>query len=222
MLKAILFDMDGVLVDSVPINFMAFNKVLEEYNVQIPKKDIKKFAGTSLKYKIPMWEEAYSCKIPIDYIEFGSRSQKYQHEWFDNNLKPNDSITNFINSAKNEGIKIILVTANRLENAKKILSLLNLYDKFDSIITRENVENHKPYPDCYLLGAKNTETIPSECIVFEDAINGISAAKNAKMKVIGRVTEVFTKEELIEGGADFTFNDFSEINLDIVKKVLEK
>jgi len=218
MLKEIIFDMDGVLIDSVRYNFESFNQLLKKYGVNLLEGEIKKFIGMSIRDKLNLWKKEYNIKEEIDPIEFSKQAFRISLKLMKKELKPNKKILNLIDSAKKQNIKIAVATSSTKERAEKILELLKVKDKLDLLITAEDVEKHKPDPQIFLETAKELNVKPKDCAVFEDAINGIRAAKRAGMKSIAILTE-FTSKKDFKNLANLIIKDFSEINLKRLKRL---
>lgn len=100
-----------------------------------------------------------------------------------------------------------------------MLELVGVFHQLDAFVTCEDVAKSKPEPDIFLKAAEIVNIEPNDCIVIEDAVNGIQAAQAAGMKTAGKITKHHTQEEL--NIADITFEDFSEISLKDLKKVFE-
>ena len=209
--------MDGVLINSGEYLFQSFNLILKRYNVELNKNDFKKYAGRSLKEQIEMWREDFNIKEEINVQEFSKESFQNELKLMKEELKPNSDILNLINSAKENGIKIAVATSSTKFRAEEILKLINVYDKLDVFITAEDVTKHKPAPDVFLKAAEKLNINPKNCIVFEDAISGIKAAKSAGIFAIAKLTTNHTKKDF-EEIADYIFKDFSEIT---IKKLIE-
>jgi len=214
MLKAIIFDMDGVLLDSPRYNFKSFNMALKKYGVQITKDEFaKKYLGGSLRDQLQQWKSIFlSIPKDLDLMTFSAEALDYQMAMFKDELKPNKSILNLIDEAKKNQIKIAVATSSTTDRAKLILGHLGILDKLDTLITSEDVLKHKPSPDIFLKTAEVLNVKPEDCVVIEDAVDGIQAANNAKMKSVAKLTRYHTKEELAE--ADFIFEDFDGLKLD--------
>ncbi len=215
-MEAVIFDMDGVLVDSPKYNWKAMNKLLGEEGVNVSDGEIKKYLGRSLKDQLKMLKEDYGIK-EHDVNEFSKKLGRIQFEIYERNIKKNSVIINFLEALKSEGIKFALATSSHRWRSDKILELLSIKNKFDIIITAEDTEKHKPDPEIYLKTAEKLEVDPKNCVAIEDAVNGIQSGKNAGMKVIALLTDFHTKEELKE--ADLVINSLNELNLDLIKNL---
>ncbi len=133
-------------------------------------------------------------------------------------LRPNQEINKLIDSAIRTGYKIAVATSSTRKRAEKILNLLEIKDKLNILVTAEEVEKHKPNPDIFLKTAEELNIEPKDCIVFEDAVNGIQAAKKAGMRSIAVLTE-YTKKEDFENMADLVIKDFSEVDIGLLERL---
>jgi len=212
MLKAIIFDMDGVLVKSEGSIVKSFNMVLEKYGVKLNPENKKKFLGRSLRDQLEMMKDD-NPQIPKDLSteEFSKEAFRYQLEIMKDDLIPNITILNLIKEAKEKGIKIAVGTSSLKYRAEILLKSIGVLDKLDALVTSEDVQNHKPHPDIFLEAAKRIGVLPEDCVVIEDAVNGIQAANSAKMKSVAFVTENHSKEDFAE--ADYIFQDFKGLKL---------
>jgi beta-phosphoglucomutase len=210
MLKAIIFDMDGVLVNSTKYIWESFNVLLKDEGVHFTDKDIKKYLGLSLRDQIQQWKKEYGIK-EINLEEFSRKAAEIQLEGIKKEFSPNNALHIFLNKAKAQNIKLAVATSSRRWRAEKILEILHIKDYFEAIVTSEDIHNHKPHPDVFLEAAKRLREHPEECVVFEDAVDGIRAARKGNMKVVAIKTQYQSTEELHE--ADLIIKDFSEMNV---------
>ena len=214
MLKAILLDMDGVLIDSPKINFESFNKVLAKYGVEILGNQTKKYLGRSLRDQLAMWKEDFPA-IPKDlsFDEFAKEAFAEQIEIFKHKLQPDQHILDFVDAAKQKGLKVAVATSSTKERAHLILEGLHLADKLDAIITVEDVAMHKPHPEIFSID-------PKECLVIEDALNGIEAANAADMISVAKLTEFHGEEDFEE--ADYFFKEFADLKLEKLESLFDE
>jgi len=218
MLEAIIFDMDGVLVKSEDAISLSFNKVLEKYGVKLNPENKKKYLGRSLRDQLIIMKEDNS-KIPKDLNvqQFSKESFQYQLELLKEELIPDTIILNLIRKAKENNIKIAVATSSLRYRAEIFLELIGVLSNLDILVTSEDVLNHKPHPDIFLETAKRLNILPENCIVIEDAKNGIDGAKNAKMKTIGVITKNHSAEELKH--ADLIITNLTELTIEKIKKL---
>ncbi|MAG60398.1 hypothetical protein CL619_01295 [archaeon] len=219
MIKAIIFDMDGVLIDSPKYNWEAFNQILQKkYGVQIPmQKKKERYLGRSLKEQLEMIRYDYNINEEINVSEFSKEARTIQEQLMKNILVPNPNILNLISEAKKQGIKVAVATSSSKDRAIMILSKTAVYEKLDVFVNCEDVKQHKPHPALYLEAATQLEIDPKQCLVFEDAYSGISAAQAAGMKVVGLVTDFHSAEELEH--TDLVISNFAEISVDKLQQL---
>src|SRR3989344_5807487 len=211
MLKAIIFDMDGVLINSTPYIEKAFDFLLKQNGIIAPNGYWKNKAGLSLKDTLKIFKEDFG--VEFEFQDFAEKVTEIQVKLmkdaneFDEDIK----LHTFLKEAKRENIKLSVATSSRLVRANEFLRLLKIHTFFDVVIGAEDVEKHKPNPDVFLKAANRLDIEPKNCVVIEDALNGIEAAHSGGMKVIGKVTHNFNENDLKI--ADLVINDFSELNV---------
>ena len=210
--------MDGVLVKSEGAIGKSFNMVLEKYGAKLNPENKKNFLGRSLRDQLEMMKDE-NPQIPKDLSveEFSKEAFKYQLEIMKEKLIPDTVIINLIKEAKETGIKIAVATSSLKYRAEILLESIGVLDKIDTLVTAEDVKNHKPNPDVFLEAAKRINIQPEDCVVIEDAINGIQAANSAKMKSVALVTDNHPKEDFVE--ANYTFSDFKDLKLEDLKNL---
>jgi HAD superfamily hydrolase (TIGR01509 family) len=177
--KVVLFDMDGIIADSMPYHFISWFEVLKQYNVRINPMVI-------FERERPKWNEVIKLAFKQSGIplfqqtmqEIREKKEEIFNQYFKRYIFT--GIPKFIKSLKNKGVLAGLVTGSSLKEAQKILSE-DTYKLFNTIVTGDRVKRGKPYPDPYLTAAKNLKVLPKECMVIENAPYGIKSAKAAKM-----------------------------------------
>ncbi|MGV8162063.1 MAG: HAD family hydrolase [Candidatus Nanoarchaeia archaeon] len=212
-LGAIIFDMDGVLVDSTKYNWESFRLIWKKLGVDLSDHNRSKYLGRSIKDQIQLVKEEYAYSKEIDFQKFVKDALEIQLDIMKHELVQNKKVLELIKSARQKNIKIAVATASTGVRAKKMLELLGVIDELDLLVTAEDVAEHKPSPDVYLKTAEVLDVKAEECVVFEDAINGIVAAKKAGMKVIGFKNKYVTEKEMTDFGAEYAINDFSEVTI---------
>ncbi|MEK6265820.1 MAG: beta-phosphoglucomutase [Clostridium sp.] len=208
-IKAIIFDLDGVLVDTAKYHYLAWKKLADELNIDFSIEDNERLKGVSRMKSLDIILEI-GC-ITLDSVTKLDLAQK-KNSWYVeyiSKLTPDDilpGVIPFIKSIKNSNIKIALGSASK--NSMLILNKLNLTNYFDAIIDGTKVSKAKPDPEVFLKGAQALKVLPCQCIVFEDAEAGVEAAINAGMHCIGIGSENILKK------ADLIFSGFTDIVFD--------
>lgn len=191
-ITGVLFDMDGVLADSEPVILKAAMLALKEFGVNADKKDFIPFIGAGedkfvggvaelhgVPYRKEMKERAY------DIFDLIVAEEIVRYEKISETLR-----------LLKQTLKLALCTSADLRKAKSLLPVIGLsFDTFDVVLSGNDITNKKPNPEIFLTACKKLKLSPQNCVVIEDAINGIKAAKAAGCKVIA-VTTSFDKETL--------------------------
>jgi len=182
MFRGAIFDVDGVLVDTVPIHFKAWKKMFSEYGVDFTFDDYKsKVDG------IPRYDGARAILKNLSDTEIkeaGDRKQRYFLEFIDEEEIPvYTSSIDLIKELKGHGKKIAFASSSR--NCKRILERTKIIHLADAIVDGNDLTRGKPDPEIFQLAAQRLNCDYAECIVFEDAVLGVEAALNTEMLCIG-------------------------------------
>jgi beta-phosphoglucomutase len=193
MLKGIIFDMDGVLVDSEEFICEAAIRMFKEHGHTVKPEDFVPFVGAGENRYIGGPAEKYG--INLDMERDKARTYEIYGELV-RDLKPLTGAREFIAKCKERGLKLAVASAADRVKVDINLGILNLpAGIFDTVVNGLDVVNKKPDPEIFLLAAKRLGLDPGECLVVEDAVNGVAAAKAAGTKCLG-ITTSFTPEDL--------------------------
>ncbi len=211
MLKGILFDMDGVLLDSEKLTSEAAVRYFAQKGFEIKTEDFIPFYGTG--------EENYFGGVAEKYnIPFDVQNEKYKvydlfAEMAQGKLKPLPGVPEFIEKVKKMNLKTAVATSASRYKMNINLGLIGLRESyFDAVVTGEDITNNKPSPEIFIKAASRLGLKPLECLVVEDAPGGIEAAKKAGCKCLALTTS-FSKKELAQ--ADWTTGDLSSFPAEI-------
>ena len=192
-IKGILFDMDGVLADSEPVILKAAILALKEYGVNAEKKDFIPFIGAGEDKFVGGVAEFHNVKYKKEMKE---RAYDIFDEIVESELVKYEKIPETLNTLKRSGNKLALCTSADLRKVKSLLPVIGLpFTIFDIILSGNDIKNKKPDPEIFNTACMKLNLKNENCVVIEDAINGIKAAKAAKCKVIA-VTTSFKEEVL--------------------------
>ena len=193
MIKACIFDMDGTITESEALHRHAFNVLLKKYNLHIDKKAWQTiFVGAGSRFIAHYFIAKYH--LPEDLDAFVDRRRKmYQSLLKKHPLRPVAGFRKFYLHLKKKGFKIAIASSGHHSNVVKSLKAIGVSGI--PIVSIEQVHFRKPNPEIYHKTAKMLAVKPSECLVFEDSVVGITAAKRAKMKVVALLTT--TPKEMI-------------------------
>lgn len=215
---AIIFDMDGVIIDNTYYHSLTWQKFAKDLGKKISLKFVReKFIGR-LGREI-MKDYFYPKATQKQLLKIDARREAVYRKIYASHIRPVKGLPEFLQHLKEEGIKVAMATAAPPANVKFVLGRTGLSKYFPVIVDATGVKVGKPNPDIFLKAAKKLKSKPSNCIVFEDALHGIEAAKRAGMKVVGIATSHKPKEI---AHADMVIKDFSKINLPKLLKLISK
>lgn len=193
--KAVLFDLDGTLVDSMWLWHAIDIEYLKRFNLTPPEDLAEAIEGMSYNETAIYFKERFNISDSIEKIK--ADWDEMSRDMYCTKVKLKLGVKQFLDYLKNNNIKMAIGTSNSYSLAVDLLKSLNLLDYFDTIITSGMVGQGKPNPDVYLEAAKRLNVLPDKCIVFEDVVQGIMAGKNAGMKVVAVYDEA-TKDSTEE------------------------
>lgn len=213
---AVIFDLDGVLVDTAKYHYLAWKKLANELGFDFTIEQNELLKGVSRV-------KSFEILLDIGNVSISEEDKKrylhqknehylsYIHQMTDSEMLPN--MKQNLHYLKENRISIALGSASK--NAKLILDTLKINHYFDVIIDGNEVSKAKPNPEVFLLAAKRLNKLPNECIVIEDAAAGIEAALNAQMECIG-----IGSREILKG-ASLVFADTSQLTTRIFENLLK-
>lgn len=194
MIKGVLFDMDGVLVDSEPFICRAAILMFSELGVEVMAEDFQPFIGMGENRYIGGVAERHGVTVDIEQVK--ARTYEIYGEIVKGKLKPLPGAHEFIDRCRNKGFKLAVATsADRVKLEINLREIGLSDDFFHTIITGLDVKNKKPFPDIYLKAADSLDLLAGDCLVVEDAVSGIEAGKAAGCKCLA-VTTSFDASDL--------------------------
>ena len=213
MLKAIIFDVDGTLVDSLPYHHESWriffkNNNLEENDFSEILKEYK--GGGTLELMTSVFGDMYTkdeLKTMTDDKEIIFR------DIYKSKIYPIDGLKKFLDNLKENNILLSIGSNAIRKNVLMTIEELSITNYFSYIICGDEVSKGKPDPEMYIKTLSNLNIRKDECVIFEDSIEGVTAAKNADIKVIG-VTSSQSSEILKSVGAFKTIENYTTINVD--------
>ena len=216
MFKGTIFDLDGVIVDTVPIHFKAWKKMFSEYGIDFIFDEYKsKVDG------IPRYDGARAILKDLSDTEIkdaADRKQKFFLEFIEkDNIPVYTSSIDLIKELKSHNKKIAIASSSR--NCKRILKRAEMIHLADAIVDGNDLTRPKPDPQIFHLAAQRLGCNHATCIVFEDAILGIEAALNGKMRCIG-IDRYNNPARLAK--ANLVVKDLSEIDYKTINRLFKK
>jgi HAD superfamily hydrolase (TIGR01509 family) len=180
----IIFDCDGVLVDSEPLSMRADAEVLARAGIKISEAELhKRFVGTTFQDMVTEIEKQHATKLPSNLSDLKNARM---YEMYRTELKLVRGVRDALEDIRNMGLSMSIASNGPKERVKLALQLTGLLPYFkNAIVTFEDVPQGKPAPDMYLLAAKNAGVKADDCLVVEDSLTGVTAAVDAGCWTLG-------------------------------------
>jgi len=208
-MKALIFDMDGVLVDSEPIHFAVARRILARAEVAMTEQVARDFVGQSvpdfLREAIRRWA------LPGALDEYEAQYDALFLTAVPETLVPREGVVWLIGEARRRGCRVGLASTSKRPWIDALLRVTGLEGRFDAVVGGDMVEHAKPAPDVYLRAAAGLALPPASCIAIEDSATGIRAARTAGMRVVGLITPLVDSPALAE--ADVLITSLREFPL---------
>ena len=216
-MKAVIFDMDGVIIDSEPIHARIEKGLLEELGGHISDEEYLKYVGMTDEAMWSSFKENYDLKPSVDDL-IATKKERFMEEI--HNVPLVEDFKEVLDAFYENGCKIALASSNNKVTVDKIIKEFSLSSYFETAISGEEITHGKPHPEIFLTAADHMDVEPKECLVFEDATNGVEAAKAAGMKCIGLDNPNSGEQDLSE--ADWVIDTFEDLNIEQLKTDFDK
>ncbi len=216
-IKCVIWDMDGVIADTGPYHFKAWQKVFRERGVNFTKQDFNKKFGqrndTIIRYALG---EQIS-KSEIDAV--AKEKEETFRELARNNVRALPGAIELLKSLNKHGFKLALGSSAPIENIRLVTESLHINNCFQAIVFGHEVTEGKPSPLGFLLAAQKLGIEPKRCVVIEDAIAGVAAAKRAGMRCIA-ITNTHSRESLAQ--ADLIVDSLEAVTVNDLEKLINR
>lgn len=186
VIKACIFDLDGVIVDTAHYHFLAWKRLAKELNIDLTEQHNERLKGVSRMHSLEIILSLGGVSLSDHEKE---RLANKKNSWFVDFLErmaPEEifpGVKPLLQELRSMGLKVGLASSSK--NAKTVIQLLHIQNEFDAIVDGTMIMHSKPHPEIFLLAAQRLGLSPSECLVFEDAEAGVEAALAAGMKCVG-------------------------------------
>lgn len=217
-LKAVLFDMDGVIVDTEPLHRKSYYNMFEDVGINVPDSLYDTFTGRST---LPI------CQILSDHFELSENAQdlmaiKRRHFEYifekENDLALLDGVHDLIQDYYNNGLTLILASSATMENINRIFDRFDLNQYFKAKISGADLKASKPHPEIFLKAADLAKQHRNNCMVIEDSTNGIAAAHAAGIYCVGYKSHHSSNQDYSK--ADKVISNFKEIEFQKLRNIL--
>lgn len=217
MIQTVIFDMDGVIVDTEPVHHYAYNQHFKQLNIDVSPEMYASFTGNSTKNTYE------KLKANFDIIEEIPSLVELKRNLFNaafdskEDLYLIDGVEDLIKELHRKGMQLVLASSSANVTIERVFTRFKLHQYFTHLVSGEDFPNSKPHPAIFEHAAKLSGTCLENCIVIEDSTNGILAAKAAGIYCIG-YDSVNTKLQDYSQ-ADRVIKDFKEVNFEIIKSI---
>ncbi len=217
MIQTVIFDLDGVIIDSEPVHFKLEKQMLEELKIAISFEEHCSYVGMSPEN---MWETIVN-KHNLSHCAQDLVRKKHQLyvEYLseEKNLYPIPGVAELIEDLHKNNFKLIVASSSHAEVINAVLEKFNLSDFFAARVSGTELAHSKPHPEIFLKAAEVANCPSRECVVIEDSENGVTAAKAAGMKCIGFLNPNSGAQNLNK--ADVIIKSFKELNVEFIKNL---
>jgi beta-phosphoglucomutase len=209
MFKAVLFDMDGVIVDTEPLHHKAYYQMFNDINIDVPDALYASFTGQST---MDISNQLISYfNLPLGAQTLTDIKRKHFKSLFknDTSLQLLDGVIDLIKDYHSKGMTLVLASSASMKNINRIFKRFDLDQYFSAKISGADLKASKPHPEIFIKAAKLSGQLPNDCFVIEDSTNGITAAKAAGIYCVG-YNSLHSKDQDYSK-ADVVITNFNEI-----------
>lgn len=218
----IIFDFDGVLVDSFVHNAQHIRHIFTAYNIDVSVDDLWHYRGHSLPQIVATFSQQHGIQLPYDAVEraVNDRQDASRHALAEQGLPP--GLTEFLDQAKAAGALVAIGSSNVPANIHGFLRAAGINDAFTVFVTAQDTDRHKPDPTPFLIAAERLGVTPTRCVVIEDAETGIEAAHRAGMLAIGYTGFLRSSTEPLLPHADVRIASFAELSVERLRALVNQ
>jgi HAD superfamily hydrolase (TIGR01509 family) len=215
MIQTVIFDMDGVIVDTEPVHRYAYYKQFEELDIEVTEAMYTSFTGFSTRNTFQTLKEQFQLTYEVE--DLIQRKRNIFNDAFDTkeDLELLDGVRTLIEDLHQNGIQLILASSASKVTIDRVFTRFGLHDFFTHIISGEDFPKSKPHPAIFEHAASLSTAPKENCIVIEDSTNGVRAAKAAGIYCVGYVSEHSKDQHLDE--ADLVINHFKELSAQVIR-----
>ncbi|MDA9622617.1 HAD family phosphatase [Flavobacteriaceae bacterium] len=217
MLKAVIFDMDGVIVNSEPLHHLAYKKMFEEFKLDVSNSLYESFTGQSTYSICEQLCEIFDLKVDPNALVLSKRKHFKIIFENDSSFEMIDGAMNLIKDYFENNLTLVLASSASMTNIERIFKKFDLNKFFKAKISGADLKESKPNPEIFIKAAELSGFKKEECIVIEDSTSGITAAKSAQIYCVG-YDSLNSKNQNYDK-ANLVINNFNEIRFDKISKL---
>jgi beta-phosphoglucomutase len=217
MIKTVIFDMDGVIVDTEPVHHYAYFQLFKELNIEVSEEKYSTFTGFSTRNTFQTLKELFPLEASVE--ELIQRKRDLFNDAFDSkaDLELLSGVGDLIENLHQNGMQLIVASSASKVTIDRVFKRFDLDQYFSHIVSGEDFPKSKPHPAIFLHAASLSNAPKENCIVIEDSTNGVKASKAAGIYCIGYRSLNSKNQDLAE--ADQIVNDFKELNFGIISQI---
>jgi len=214
MIRAAIFDLDGVIIDTAHYHYIAWKRLASEFNINLTIEANEALKGVSRSRSLELILEMGNIHLSEeDKEKYAARKNAWFIEYIES-IRPEEifpGAKELIQAIRDKGIKVALASSSK--NAPRVIELLKIKDLFDTMVDGTMITQTKPHPEIFLMAAERLGVPPSECVVFEDAEAGVEAALAAGMKCVGvgSPAQLGKANKVIAKTGDFSVNELNDL-----------
>jgi beta-phosphoglucomutase family hydrolase len=207
-IAAVIWDMDGVLADTAPYHLLAWQETFAKRGIKFTEEDFRRSFGikNDAIIKNVLGEPTTEAEIETIALEKEATFRRI----IGKNIKPLPGALKLLEALDGHGVKMAIASSTPIENIRLIVGSLGIGKYFPAVITGHDVTEGKPSPQVFLLAAQRLGVEAKNCVVFEDAVAGVTAAKSAGMRCVA-ITSSHTREKLTQ--ADLVIDSLTEVSV---------
>jgi len=206
---AVIFDLDGVLADSEPWWNQIDASLLDEYGVTYRGEYHRNVLGVSYRLAVEFYKNAFHLSAPVE--ELMRRRGEIATEFFANRVGLFPSAKTTLEELRQMKLRLAVGTSSVSASARPFLERTGIRGSFEVIVTGDEIQRGKPYPDIYMCAAEKLDVPADSCLVIEDALSGVTAAKSANMRVAAIPDTRFVDAHEYKKATDYVLSSLSEI-----------
>lgn len=220
MIKTVVFDMDGVIIDSEPIHMEIQHNLFAQFGISLTQDEYLSYIGRSSKN---MWEELirkFQLKVTLEEVLALDKQLYHQKLRSIPGLKAISGVDELIREIQQQSLNLLLASSSSQESIALVLELFELDQIFKKRISGADLQWSKPHPQIFLEAARLMSNRSNECVVIEDSKHGVTAAKRAGMFCIGYQNPNSGGQDL--SAADLIIHDFKMLSVDMIMDITRK
>jgi HAD superfamily hydrolase (TIGR01509 family) len=219
MLRAVIFDMDGVLVDSEPYHHQAESRIFDALGITVPDDERRFFVGMSGRKMWEMIKDRHAPDMSMEELLGFDRAQRLVFFRSIGSIPPIPGVVRLMEGLRAHGLKIGLASSSIMELITLITGAAGIGKYFDILVSGEEVEHGKPAPDIFIRAATLLGVGARECVVIEDSENGVRAAKAAGIACVGFDNPGFRRQDL--SMADLVIDGFNRLEIQMITNLVD-